>query len=98
MNIRRVLIIFSLAVLCALATPTSESEANAACTYPFVRITQYWADQECGQVTRPTVKSGASRSATDPASFHSVDWNRRCGGHDAARQASGAGLAGVRDP
>ena len=47
MKIRRVLIIVSLAVVCALATPTSESEANAACTYPFVRITQYWGAPDC---------------------------------------------------
>jgi hypothetical protein len=51
MKFRRALIICSLTALCALATPTSESEANAACTYPFVRITQYWADQQCEQGT-----------------------------------------------
>jgi hypothetical protein len=48
MKSRRALIIFILAAVCLLATPTSESEANAACTYPFVRITVYWGQNQCG--------------------------------------------------
>jgi len=48
MNFRRVLTIFVLAVICALATPTQESEANAACQYPFVRIKQHWWPNSCG--------------------------------------------------
>lgn len=55
MNVRRVLIILSLAVICAAATPTSESEADAACFYPFVRIKQHWWKNSCA----PDAPSGS---------------------------------------
>ena len=48
MTHRRALTIIVLAVVCALATPTSESEANAACFYPSVRITQHYWSNSCG--------------------------------------------------
>jgi hypothetical protein len=48
MSFRRAVIILFIAVLCALATPTKQSEAKAACFYPFVRITQYWYPNSCG--------------------------------------------------
>jgi hypothetical protein len=53
MIFRRVLSILGLAVVCALATPTSESEANAACQYPFVRIQQHWYSNSCGPGAPP---------------------------------------------
>jgi hypothetical protein len=48
MKVRRALTILGLAALCALSTPTSESEANAACFYPFVRVKQHWSSNSCG--------------------------------------------------
>ena len=47
MNVRRVLAILVLAIVCVLATPTPESEANAACVYPFVRIKQHYWHNSC---------------------------------------------------
>jgi hypothetical protein len=53
MNHRRALTIIVLAVICALATPTRESEANAACFYPSVRITQHYWPNSCGPSAPP---------------------------------------------
>lgn len=53
MNVRRVFTIVVLAVICALATPTSESEANAACYYPWVQITQHYWPNSCGPGAPP---------------------------------------------
>jgi hypothetical protein len=53
MSFRRVLTTLVLAVVCALATPTPESEANAACYYPFVRITQHYWNNSCGPAAPP---------------------------------------------
>ena len=53
MNLRRVLTIFVLAATCALATPTRQSEANAACFYPFVRIKQHYWPNSCGPSAPP---------------------------------------------
>jgi hypothetical protein len=53
MNFRRVLVILVLAVICVLATPTPESEANAACFYPFVRIKQHYWPNSCGPSAPP---------------------------------------------
>jgi hypothetical protein len=47
MKLRRAVIITVIAALCALATPTRESIANAACWTPKVRVTQYWYTQSC---------------------------------------------------
>ena len=47
MNVRRVLTILVLAVICALATPTSESAAGATCE-PFVIIEQHYWHNSCG--------------------------------------------------
>ena len=47
MSVRRVLTILILAIVCVLATPTPESEANAACFYPFVRIKQHYWHNSC---------------------------------------------------
>lgn len=44
---RRVLVIFVLAVICAVATPTAQSEANASCE-PFVLVKQHWWPNSCG--------------------------------------------------
>jgi hypothetical protein len=53
MNLRRVLTIVALALICALSTPTRESEANATCQYPFVRIKQHWWPNSCGPEGQP---------------------------------------------
>lgn len=51
--IRRVLTILGLAMICALATRTTEPEANAACQDPFVRVTQHWWPNSCGPNPQP---------------------------------------------
>ncbi|HEX7150304.1 MAG TPA: hypothetical protein VF618_02365 [Thermoanaerobaculia bacterium] len=48
MLLRRAVTILVLAVTCALATPTRQSEAEAACFYPFVRIKQHYWHNSCG--------------------------------------------------
>lgn len=48
MNSRRVLIILVIAVICAVATPTSESEVKACHQYPSVLIKQHWWPNSCG--------------------------------------------------
>jgi hypothetical protein len=53
MNVRRVLTIVALAVICALSTPTSESEAQAACYYDPVTITQHYWPNSCGPGAPP---------------------------------------------
>jgi hypothetical protein len=47
MKIRQSIIITLIAIACAIGTPTTESNAEAACFYPKVRITQYWYTQSC---------------------------------------------------
>jgi len=46
MSVRRLLSILALAVVCALATPTSESEAHAC--DPFVFVEQHYWHNSCG--------------------------------------------------
>ena len=46
-KLRQALIVAAIAGICAIATPTPESHAEAACWYPRVRVTQYWATQSC---------------------------------------------------
>jgi hypothetical protein len=53
MAVRRALIILVIATICALATPSRESEAHAACQYPFVLVKQHWWSNSCGPEGRP---------------------------------------------
>jgi hypothetical protein len=54
MRVRRALTILILAVICVLATPTAESEANASCD-PFVLVQQHYWHNSCG----PAAPSGS---------------------------------------
>jgi hypothetical protein len=51
MHIRRVLTILVIAVTCAFATPTAQSEAHAC--DPFVLVKQHWWHNSCGPEGRP---------------------------------------------
>lgn len=53
MNFRRVIIILVVAVICVLSTPTRETEAKAACWYPFVRVKQHYWNNSCGPAAPP---------------------------------------------
>lgn len=53
MKVRRALAVLIIAVICVAATPTSESNANAYCFYPRVRVTQYWYPNSCGPGPHP---------------------------------------------
>ena len=47
MKIRQAVIITLIAAVCAIATPTQQSVAEAACFYPKTRITEYWYTESC---------------------------------------------------
>ena len=47
MTIRRALAITALVVVCAFATPTRQSIAQAACFVPLSTVTQYWVTNTC---------------------------------------------------
>ena len=65
MKFRQAVIIALIAVICAVATPTRESVAEAACFTPKVRITQYWYTQSCSNGICLHVLTLAGESGTD---------------------------------
>ena len=53
MRARRAAVVLIIAAVCAVATPTSESTANAYCFYNFAMTTQYWYPNSCGPGPHP---------------------------------------------
>ncbi len=53
MRARRAAVVLIIATICAVATPTSESNANANCYYNLAWTTQYWYPNSCGPGPHP---------------------------------------------
>lgn len=53
MRVRRAAVVLIIATIFAVATPTSESTANAYCYYNIAVTTQYWYPNSCGPGPQP---------------------------------------------